>query len=308
MHPILLLGPQKPVPNLRPMLDALDVGGPIGVVSAGWQEREGELDELGEHIRRPVVDLALYARAEEVFARDRALFDDHRERQDRLKLLQRYHRIRLAHARAAARELFAADEPDRLMQTERRLAINALRHLDRQHLGQIRCIHADYRRRWPLEHHPELRRHRSAMAESLSRCAAVLIAGGHVAVLISRLRLFDFQTLAADRPVVAWSGGAMALAERIVLFHDHPPHGAGDAEVFDLGLGLVPRMVLLPHAQARLSLDDPERVSLFARRFAPAVCAGLENGSGLRWNREQLESATGVSRLCPSGEVAELRP
>ena len=39
--------------------------------------------------------------------------------------------------------------------------------------------------------------------------------------------------------------------------------------------GVVP----LPHARARLLLDDAPRMSVFARRFAPARCVLLENGT-----------------------------
>jgi hypothetical protein len=38
-------------------------------------------------------------------------------------------------------------------------------------------------------------------------------------------------------------------------------------------------MVPLPHARARLLLDDKPRMTVFARRFAPARCVLLENGT-----------------------------
>ena len=37
----------------------------------------------------------------------------------------------------------------------------------------------------------------------------------------------------------------------------------------------------LPHARARLLLDDTPRMTVFARRFAPASCVLLENGTRL---------------------------
>ena len=48
-------------------------------------------------------------------------------------------------------------------------------------------------------------------------------------------------------PVIAWSAGAMALADRIVLFHDRSPHGPGHPEVYGSGLSVVRDVVLLPH-------------------------------------------------------------
>jgi hypothetical protein len=40
-------------------------------------------------------------------------------------------------------------------------------------------------------------------------------------------------------------------------------------------------VVPLPHARARLLLDDTPRMAIFARRFAPARCVLLENGTRL---------------------------
>ena len=81
----------------------------------------------------------------------------------------------------------------------------------------------------------------------------MLIAGGHVAVLVNRLRLFGMRALLGHKPIAAWSAGAMALTTRVLLFHDRPPQGAGNAEIFEHGLDLVPDAVFLPHAATRLA-------------------------------------------------------
>ena len=72
--------------------------------------------------------------------------------------------------------------------------------------------------------------------------------------------------------MIAWSAGAMALADRIVLFGDRSAHGPGHPEVYGSGLSVVRDVVLLPHAKARLLLDDAPRMAVFAQRFAPARC------------------------------------
>jgi len=113
----------------------------------------------------------------------------------------------------------------------------------------------------------------------MERCSALAIAGGHVGVLRNRLWLFDVVPVARKGPILAWSAGSMALCERIVLFHDSPPQGPGDAEVFEEGFGVCPGIVPLPHARRRLRLDDPTRVSLFARRFAPARAVVMDDGA-----------------------------
>jgi hypothetical protein len=102
--------------------------------------------------------------------------------------------------------------------------------------------------------------------------------------------------------VIAWSAGAMALADRIVLFHDRSPQGPGHAEVYGSGLSLVRDVVLLPHARARLLLDDMARMAVFARRFAPARCVPLEAGTRIDVSSDGAWPA-GVRVLGEDGHV-----
>src|SRR5579859_6782436 len=108
--------------------------------------------------------------------------------------------------------------------------------------------------------------------------AAVVVTGGHVGVLADVLHLFNVAA-ALRSPVIAWSAGAMALTERIVLFGDRSAHGPGHPEIYGAGLSVLRGVVPLPHARARLLLDDAARMSVFARRFAPARCVLLEHGT-----------------------------
>jgi hypothetical protein len=122
-------------------------------------------------------------------------------------------------------------------------------------------------------------------------------------VLADTLHLFNVAA-ALRSPVIAWSAGAMALAERIVLFHDRSAHGPGHPEVYTSGLSLVRGMVPLPHARARLLLDDAPRMAVFARRFAPARCVLLENGTRLDIDDGNWPPATRV--LTEDGHVTTL--
>jgi len=92
--------------------------------------------------------------------------------------------------------------------------------------------------------------------------------------------------------VIAWSAGAMALTDRIVLFNDRAAQGPGHPEVYGSGLSVLRNVVALPHASARLRLGDTPRMAVFARRFAPACCVLLENGT-----RIDTDSDGG----CPAG-------
>jgi len=145
--------------------------------------------------------------------------------------------------------------------------------------------------------------HRAEVAQALAGAAALVVAGGHVGVLADVLHLFNVAA-ALRSPVIAWSAGAMALAERIVLFHDRSAHGPGHPEVYTSGLSLVRGMVPLPHARARLLLDDAPRMAVFARRFAPARCVLLENGTRLDIDDGNWPPATRV--LTEDGHVTTL--
>ena len=110
--------------------------------------------------------------------------------------------------------------------------------------------------------------------------------------------------------MIAWSAGAMALADRIVLFHDRSPRGPGHPEVYGSGLSLLRDVVLLPHARARLLLDDVPRMAVFARRFAPARCILLEAGARIEVVRgvdqRRRHWPPGVRVIAEDGRVTAL--
>ncbi len=302
MSVVVLLGPQRFEPSVRDVLTALDVRGPIAAVTAGWQEREGEDDELRAHVDREVVELSLYHRHEDACERDPELAAALHRRQAALRELQELYRIRLGHALEAARELLRR-EGGTLLVEQRQAAIRVVRALDREHLGRLRRLHAEFHARWRPTERPAVARHREELRRALAPCGAVAVAGGHVAVLLTRLRLFDLPSLIERRAVVAWSAGAMAVSERIVLFHDNPPQGAGNAEVLDAGLALCRGVIPLPHAGRRLRLDDPVRVALFARRFGPAPCVVLDRAARLAWDGTRWRIERGTRALGRGGRL-----
>jgi hypothetical protein len=303
-----MLGPQRLSPIVGPVLDQLGLAGAsVCTVTAGWQEREAELSELQHHLGCRTLDLELYRRAEDVFTADAGFRRSYRERQRLLKELQRLYRRRLAHANAAYTEMMREAGNDMLVQNARRAALRSLRTLDRQHLRRIEAIHGTFLRTAHPQAHPGIQSHREEIEAIIAHSGAVLIAGGHVEILLNRLRLFDIGPFLADSNVVAWSAGAMALADRVVLFHDHPPQGAGIAEVSDRGLGLFPGVVPLPHAGQRLRLNDPQRVSLFARRFAPEQCVTLDGGASLIWRDNELVECSATFRLTRQGSLRPVR-
>jgi hypothetical protein len=275
----------------------------VAAVTVGWQERESEIEELHEHLHLEVVNLELYRRYDEVLELDRELFDALRRRQDRLRELQELYRRRLGHHLAMMRELMVATGEDGLLDPERRAALEDLRKLDAHHLDRVREIHEEFEERWRPGEREAVAHHCREIADIVGESEVLAIAGGHVAVLLNRILLFDVASMVAAKPVVAWSAGAMVLCERVVLFHDSPPQGPGNAEVLGPGLGLCPGIVALPHARRRLRLDDPLRVTLFSMRFAPARSIVLEPGARLDWDGETWNAADGTTWLGPRGTL-----
>ena len=304
----VLLGPQNPVRNIHGGLNETGLpDGQIAVISAGWQEAENDIDDIREIAGRTLVDLELYRRAEDVFDADASLQASYRDRQERLKEQQRLYRIRLQPLALAARRMLRYKGNTEVATAERRHAIAQLRALDRHHLNRSEAINLAFHAEFDAHTHDSLTGHVREIRDIVDGCSGVLITGGNVAILINRLRLFGLGELLASKPVVAWSAGAMALAERIVLFHDHMPHGRRDPEVFGAGLGLVPGYIVMPDASNRLRFENRSRIRLTAQRFAPDVCITFDNASLLALSGEGREIIDGVRRLDRKGRHRQLK-
>ncbi len=277
--------------------------GPIGLITAGWQEREPEDDELKEALGIPSMNLQLYARWEDIQSRDSEFHALHRVRQDRVRKIQDLYRVRLAHLMASAFEIFASKGPADLLASAEDDAVQALRDLDAAHLVRIAHERAESERVVQPSRRPVIATHQREVALLVQECEAIAVAGGHVAILLNRLRLFGLDTLLATRPVIAWSAGAMTLSERVILFHDHTPQGDGHPDVLDQGLGLARDVVVLPHARHRLDLGRRDNLAILARRFAPAACLPMNERHRALWDGRQLHLGPGLAPLERSGET-----
>lgn len=306
MASIIVLGPQRQDVNLGEALNKLDGDGDLAVISAGWQEGEGDLDALQEVARCRLIDLHLYRRADTLFENDAWLKEQYRARQEKLIELQRLYRVRLPRYMQAARDLLQETGDGTLLRLEQRQAISQQRTLDRHHLRRIAAINAEFSSQLEDRPLPVLRDNREEILQMLASCRAVLITGGNVAVLLNRLQLFDVGSQLKGRNVIAWSAGAMVLTERVVLFHDNTPEGDRDAEIFNEGLGMVGGVVFLPDTKHRLKTNDRDRLALMSRRFAPATCMTLDNGSMLHYTDDRLIAADNVRRLARSGSMRKV--
>ena len=300
---VVLLGAQRFDPSLGAAVSELGVAGRIATITAGWQERESEDEELSAHLGDRTVNLRLHARGDELFREDPELRDAHRERQGSLRHRQDFYRIRLEHELEADRVIRSRAAPPEILAEQVQASLDGIRELDQWHLALCARIRTEFEARWDLANRPAVMRHRREIAEILDGCEAIAIAGGHVATLINRLSVFGFADLVQHRTVFAWSAGAMAISDRVVLFHDSPPQGPGASEILDAGLGLIPGVVVLPEPEHRLHLDRKDRVQRLVRRFEPAICLALPARSRVTWRDGVFSSAHDVMQLRASGRA-----
>jgi hypothetical protein len=277
---VTILGPQR-----RPTFDQavrhLDPDGPIALITAGWQEREPDDAEVDRLLGGRGAQLDLHARWQNVLARDREFAGAELEHRAVLDEMQLLYLTQLDHALgslyAVARR--ANDRP-RTRTAALADAMAVVKLVDERHIRRVKAAHQDFYGAWRPHERPLLAEHREQVQATLQASSAVVVAGGHVGVLNRVLHLFNVAPFLPDT-VVAWSAGAMALSDRIVLFHDRAPQGPSHAEVYDEGIGVVEAAVFLPHARRRLMVDDLTRMSTLATRFGPATCVVLDDGMRL---------------------------
>lgn len=300
---VVLLGAQRFDSTLGSVVRDLHCEGPIALITTGWREREDEDEALRTHLACETHNLRLYHRSEQVYERDGELARAHRDKQTKLRHKQDFYRIRLEHELDANHVIRQRHAPADVLEEEEGASLAAIRALDDYHLAACKRVREEFEAETGLRERPAIVEHRQELAEILARCEGLAIAGGHVAALLNRMRLFGLDDLIGDQAVFAWSGGGMCISERVVLFHDFPPQGSGASEVLDEGLGLVRGVVVLPHPHTRLRLDSVERVSLLGRRFAPARCLAFPEGAHLAVTDDEPRRASSISQLCTDGQV-----
>lgn len=278
---MVLLGPQKPTPDVGGVVRDLVGPGPTALITAGWQEWEEDDAWLRAEVGGEAFNLRLYARAQRLAEEDPELVAGHREMQKRVRELRHAYNVRLATSMRAWIDLSMMPGTTDVLGPERDDALEAVRALDRHHADRLEELRAAYYHRFDPHNRPSIAGQRDELRRVLAPVTAVVVEGGHVPVLVNRLRMFGVGELIAGKVVVACSGGAMALSPRIVLFHDSPPWGPGHAEMGDVGLSLYSGVLVFPSGSRRLRLDDPGRVSRLARRFAPDPCVVLDPGTRL---------------------------
>jgi hypothetical protein len=274
---VILLGPQRR-PTLDSVVASLGLDGPFATITAGWQEGEQDDGELRKRLGHRDVNLSLYRRWLDVLERDPQFAAADRRLRAVLEEMQDIYLLRLDYAMRAVYAVQRRNGDEEIRDGALADAIASVRELDAAHLYRVSEIRLEFYQARQPHNRPVIAEHRDEVSRLLGDAAALVLAGGHVGVLADVLHLFNVAA-ALRSPVIAWSAGAMALTDRIVLFNDRAPQGPGHPEVYGSGLSLLRSLVLLPHARAKLLLDDAPRMAIFARRLAPARCILLETGT-----------------------------
>ena len=298
-----LLGPQQLKVSLGDAVSAIGREGPIALVTCGWQEREDNAEELPAQLGRKTINLKLYERGEQVLAADKPFAKAHRARQDQLRQIQEFYRLRLERTFDAALDIARKSAGTDLEADELRLSMEQIRRIDQEHLDRVSALREAYEVQLRPRERPVIARHRKELKEILDSVGLLAIAGGHVAVLLNRLRMFGVKDLLDDHALVAWSGGAMVTGERVVLFHESPPEGFGISEVLEQGIGLHAGVLPLPNPKLRLKLEDPLRVGWLSRRYAPSKCVAMDQGDFVQFDGRKWFGEEGTVLLKEDGSV-----
>ncbi len=302
MQTVVLLGPQGTAPDIGATLAEHGIGGKVALVRAGFQEREPEDAAMIATLGVAAVNLDLHRRSLDVFRADPPFTEAYKARQQRLRHMQTFYRVRLEKIEDAGRTVSVRYVEPELLQEEEKVSVDQFRHLDADHIERCDALRAAFDLEWRPAERPVIARHREELRTAIAGTQALVIAGGHVASLLNRLALFDVIGLAGNLPIFAWSAGAMVLSERIVLFHDYPPYGSDIAQVLDRGFGRAPGIVVLPDPRRRVKLDARTGIQRFARRMAPATCVAMDHGHRIDFTNGAITSAA-AARLETTGNV-----
>ncbi len=298
----ILLGPQRFTTTVAPTVRSLEAEGPVVMINAGWEEREPDDAELASNFDGRGINLRLYQRAVEVLVEDRALRAAVREHRARHEELRAFYRIRLQSAHDALLAVRHRTSGHGVAAAADRAAVLALRDVDDWYTYEVARIAEETAASEAVLGSAVLAAHRAEVAQVLAAAGVVVMAGGHVGILMEVLRLLTVQ-LPDDVPVVAWSAGAMAICDPVVLFHDFAPQGITADEVHDRGLGRVPGLIVFPHAKRRMRLDDQTRMRALTDRFPHHLLVPLDDGTIVRLVPGTRALPAGTRRFGDDGVV-----
>ncbi len=301
----VLMGPVGDGAAVARELAALGVDGPVALVTAGWEEAERNDAGIDRALGGGTRNLGLFGRRLDILETDAEYAEELRKVRALTTQLREVYLVQLRHALRgveAVRQHNAGAR--RLSGVQLDEAIETVRALDERHAARLDAVLGEFYATHPPHERPAIAAHRSELAAILADCAAVAIAGGHVGVLTDCLHVGNIGAMLAGQPIVAWSAGAMAIGERVMVVDDHDLGGRPD-EVLGAGIGVVRGVVPLPAAKARLRIDDRNHLALLARRLAPRATVLLDEGDRVAFDGGAPDLST-ARVVAPDGTVRAL--
>ncbi|MGA8048215.1 MAG: Type 1 glutamine amidotransferase-like domain-containing protein [Dermatophilaceae bacterium] len=273
----VLLGPQRFRMTAGTVARGIAPEGTVATVTAGWRDREKDDAELDQVLSGRSRNLHLFTRLGHVVRHDRTFASAASAYNRAVDEASELYTLRLQHALDAVYAISRRSVRDDLVDSSLRAGLQSVRDIDAWFLWVLAELEGELRADGGVDTSDVITQHRAEVAEILADASLLAIAGGHVAYLSRCLRLFAVEP-PGHLPVIGWSAGAMVLTDLIVLYNDKGSEGVRPSEVWDRGLGRVHGVVAMPHARRRLQLDDKDRNTVLAHRYAPARVVLLDDG------------------------------
>lgn len=305
MSTTVLCGPAGDGDAIARELGRLGVDGAVALVTAGWEEAERNDAALHRALGGGTRNLGLFGRRLDILESDAEYAAEMRRVRDLVTQLREVYLVQLRHALRGVEAVRQHDvRARRLGGVQLDEAIETVRGLDERHARRVDAIFGEFYATYPPHERPVVAAHREEVAAIVADCSAMCVAGGHVRVLTECLHLCNVGALLGEIPLVAWSAGAMAMAERVMIVDDHDPGGRPD-EVLGAGISVVRNVVPLPDARSRLRIDDRNHMALLARRLAPRACVLLDAGDRVAFDSRGVADLTRARVVSPDGSVRE---
>ena len=303
MSVTILLGPIAGGEVVAAELQALGIDGPVALVTAGWEEAERNDAELDRAIGGGTRNLGLYGRRLDIMDADPEYAAADRALRAAVADMREVYLVQLRYAlRGVDAVRQHAAKARRLAGGELEEAVETVRNLDERYAARLLEAHDEFYDAVPPHEREVIAGHRAEVAGIVADCAAVAVAGGHVGVLTESLHLSNLGAVLGERPMVAWSSGAMAVAERVMVVDDHDLADRPD-EILDAGIGVVHGVVPIVAARQRLRVDGRNRLAVLARRVAPRLCVLLDEGDRLPCDSDGIPDFQLARVVAPDGTV-----
>jgi hypothetical protein len=297
------MGPIVDTEAVAAELAALQVDGPVALVTAGWEEAERNDAELDRAIGGGTRNLGLFGRRLDIMDRDPEYAAADRALRAAVADMREVYLVQLRYAlRGVEAVRQHAAKARRLAGGELEEAVETVRALDERYATRLLEAQHDFYSSVPPHEREVIADHRAEVAAIVDECVAVVVAGGHVRVLTDCLHLSNLGAVLGDRPLVAWSSGAMAVAERVMVVDDDDLADRPD-EVLDAGIGAVRGVVPIVAAGHRLRPDNRNHLAVLARRVAPRVCVLLDEGDRLPCDPDGVPDFQLARVVAPDGTV-----